>query len=63
MSSGDHIEVAVEVVAQTAKAWLVTDGVQQVWIPRSQIHDYCEEKGKITSIFITEWLATEKGLI
>jgi len=41
----------------------VTDGDKQVWIPRSQIHDYCEEKGKVTSIFITEWLATEKGLI
>jgi hypothetical protein len=60
---GNHIEIAVEVVAETPKALLVTDGDKQVWIPRSQIHDYCEEKGKVTSIFITEWLATEKGLI
>lgn len=63
MRSGKFIEIAVEVVAQTDKAWLVSDGTQQVWIPRSQIDDYCEEKGKVTSIFITEWLATQKGLI
>lgn len=63
MSDGDLIEIAVDVVAETQKAMLVNDGKQDVWIPRSQIKDYCEEKGKVTSIFITEWLATEKGLI
>ena len=63
MSDGDLIEIEVEVVAETPKAMLVNDGKKEVWIPRSQIKDYCEEKGKVTSIFITEWLATEKGLI
>lgn len=63
MSNGDLIEIAVEVIAETPKAMLINDGKFEVWIPRSQIKDYCEEKGKVTSIFITEWLATEKGLI
>lgn len=57
------VEIAVEVQAETPKALLVNDGINEVWIPRSQIKDQCEEKGVISSIFITEWLAKEKGLI
>jgi hypothetical protein len=57
------VEIACEVRAETEKAILIFDGVNTVWIPRSQIKDECEEKGVITSIFITEWLANEKGLI
>jgi len=63
MSDGDLIEIDVEVVAETPKAMLITDGKKEVWIPRSQIKDYSEESGKVTSIFLTEWMATEKGLI
>ncbi len=61
------IEIACEVRARTTKALLIFDGKTEVWIPLSQISDYTEERDfvgvKITSIFITEWLATEKGLI
>lgn len=58
-----QVEIACEVVAQTPKALLIFDGKQKVWIPRSQITDECEGKNGIESIFISEWLATEKGLI
>jgi len=57
------IEIAVEVRAQTDKAMLVFDGKTECWIPKSQINDYCEDNGSITSIFITEWLAAQKELI
>ncbi len=57
------IEVAVHVKHKTDKAYLVTDGVTECWIPRAMIDDECEEKGEVTSIFIPEWLATEKGLV
>ena len=57
------IEIAVEVRVETDKALLVFDGVNEAWIPKSQIKDQCEEKGQITSIFISEWLAGETGLI
>lgn len=57
------IEIACEVRAETPKAIKIFDGKTECWIPRSQIKDECEEKGVITSIFITEWLANEKGLI
>lgn len=57
------IEIAVEIRGQTEKAYRIFDGKTECWIPKSQVRDYCEEKGVITSIFITEWLAGEKGLI
>lgn len=57
------IEIDVEVRAETEKALKIFDGKTECWIPKSQIKDQCEEKGQITSIFITEWLANEKGLI
>ena len=64
MTGDRDIEIAVEVRAETAKAILVFDGKTEVWIPRSQIRDQCEnELGKITSIFLTEWMATQKGLL
>lgn len=61
MSQRD-IEIDVEIHAETDLAYLVYDGKVEVWIPKSQITDYSEERGVITSIFISEWLATQKGL-
>lgn len=62
MSSPKDIEIEVEVRVETDKALLIYDGKTECWIPKSQINDQCEENGKITSIFISEWLAGEKGL-
>ena len=64
------IEIAVKVKAKTGKAILVDHGGnEEVWVPLSQIEDYCGsddiEKSPygVTSIFIPEWLATEKGIL
>lgn len=58
------VEIEVEIRAETPKALLVFDGRTEVWVPKSQIRDQCEnDLGTITSIFISEWLATEKGLV
>ena len=57
------VEIAVEIHAKTDKAYLIYDGNKEVWIPKSQVNDYCEENGEITSIFVSEWLALDKGLI
>lgn len=62
MSSPKDIEIEVEVRVETDKALLIYDEKTECWIPKSQISDQCEENGKITSIFISEWLAGEKGL-
>jgi hypothetical protein len=59
-----EIEIAVEVRGETDLALKVFDGKSTVWVPKSQITDQCEEAdGRITSIFLPEWLAEDKGLI
>ncbi|MBP7572586.1 MAG: hypothetical protein KA777_01280 [Rhodoferax sp.] len=66
-SPTEVVEIACEVKRQTDKAWLVFDGVREVWIATSQISDQTDEQGrfgtKVTSIFVPLWLAREKGLI
>jgi len=59
----DEIEIDVDVRAETPFAMLVYNGDIEAWLPKSQITDICEERGKIKSIFVREWLAEEKGLI
>lgn len=59
-----QVEIEVIVKQQTDDAYLIFDGRTNVWIAKSQVTDQCEESdGTITSIFIPEWLAKEKGLI
>ncbi len=67
-----QVEINVEVKVETPKAYLVKvedcpGGEKEEWVPKSQVSDYCEEfkNGKeiITSLFIPEWLALEKGFI
>lgn len=60
------IEISCEIKAITPKAFLVYDGKVEEWVPCSMIDDYCkdgESNLTITSIFIPEWLAEEKGFI
>lgn len=57
------VEIEGEVVHQTDDAYLFYDGKTKDWIPKSKVDDECEEEGVITSIFIPEWLALDKGFI
>lgn len=63
-SKMSDIEIDVEIIATTPNAIYVEnlkgDGS---WIPRSQISDYSGSEEKPDSIFIGEWLATQKDLI
>lgn len=60
----DIVEVDVEVTAFTELALQVLDlNDKTVWIPRSQIDDYCGEENNPETIFITQHLAEEKGLV
>lgn len=56
-----EVEIDVDVKHETDKAYLVSDGDKEAWIPKSAVSDYCEEDGRITSIIISERLAIEKG--
>ena len=61
-----QIEIECQVRAHTKSAILIFDGKTECWIPKSQITDFCGDGDDpdltTTSIFISEWLATEKGL-
>lgn len=69
MRNSSIVEIACVVKRTTEKAILINHGVpEEVWIPKSQISDWCDgpddEPGYgTTSIFIPEWLATEKELV
>lgn len=62
-----EIELAVRVRTVTEKAMLVSnDGETYVWVPKSQITDWSgseELDMRVETIFLPEWLATEKGLV
>lgn len=62
------VEIECEVRAVSRDAIKIYDGKREVWIPKSQVTDWTDgpddEPGiGTTSIFIGEWLATEKGLL
>lgn len=61
----EDIEIGCEVFASTPLAIGIENlHGEKTWIPRSQISDYTgEDLEEATSIFIPEWLATEKELI
>jgi hypothetical protein len=54
----DLIEIAAELRHATSLAFLIFDGDQQVWLPKSQVEDNGD--GTFT---MPEWLARDKGLI
>jgi hypothetical protein len=68
MSISGDIEIECEVRAVTRDAIKIYDGKCEAWIPKSQVIDWCGGPDHApgvgtTSIFISEWLATEKGLV
>ena len=62
------VEIECEVRAVTRDAIQIHDGKRTAWIPKSQIEDWCDGPDDApgvgtTSVFIPEWLATERGLL
>lgn len=63
MSRPELCDCNVKLLAETAKAWGVTDDDERtIWIPKSQ----CEMEKRVDGTYdltLPEWLAMEKGLI
>lgn len=58
------VEIDCSVLAVTELAIKITDGDVECWLPKSAVKDSCgEEWYGVTSVFISEALATEKGLV
>ena len=63
-SNNEPVEFIGEIKHETDKAYLVFDGVNKIWLPKSQIMD----KTKIGSggdyeFVIPRWIAEDKGII
>jgi hypothetical protein len=52
------VDLELEVKHETEKAWLVTDGEREVWLPKSLVEN--NEDGTFT---MPEYLAQDKELI
>lgn len=56
----------VEVLRESDKALLVLVGGEELWIPKSQIHEDSEVyslKSSPGTMKVTRWIAEEKGLV
>ena len=63
MSRYDPVEFCGELRHETDRAYLVFDGLNEVWLPKSQVQDHRQIKGSDYEFVIPEWLAIEKGII
>jgi len=68
MSDVEEVEISCSFLRATARAVLIEDGNDEVWIPRSQIIDSDKDIDSLEredefTITIPQWLADEKGLV
>jgi len=60
----NFVELDLQKEAETAKAILLSDGINKTWIPKSQLEDEPENlQNGLVRIIIPEWLATDKGFV
>ena len=57
------IEITLEVHHETDEAYLVSDGGEREWIPKSQVKVFAEIGENLIEVEMPEWLAKEKGFI
>jgi hypothetical protein len=57
------VEFYGEVKHETNAAYLISDGADEFWIPKSQIVEMEKISGLDYKFEIPEWLAREKGVI
>jgi hypothetical protein len=57
------VEFYAEIKFTTDAAYLVSDGAEEFWIPKSQIVEKEKISGHDYRFEIPEWLARDKGVI
>jgi len=63
MNNKEEIEFYGEIKWETRSAMLVFDGVNEIWIPKSQMIRKRHISGKDWEIIIPYWMAKEKDII
>lgn len=60
----EKFEIAADLVHETERAWLVSDGTKEVWLPKSQCEFTPSRANPDHGVFdVPVWLAKEKGLL
>ena len=59
----DLVEIQVDIIHDTDAAYLVSDGITEGWIPKSQVEEPEFTQSGMAVFEIPEWLAIEKGFI
>ena len=62
-TSKKDVDIFAEIKRETPLAILVSDGIQDVWLPKSQVEYDAPNLYNQTEITLPEWLAKNKGLI
>lgn len=64
MGKNDLIDLAVITIRATEKAYLVSDGIVQAWLPKSQTDVITVDANNLPRLIkIPEWLANKSKLI
>ncbi len=59
----DLVEITVEVIRETDRAYLVSDGEIEAWVPISQVYDETALSSGARLLEIPAWIAEQQGLI
>jgi hypothetical protein len=58
------VEVYFEKIGETEKAIRVSDGVESLWLPKSQVtFEHVTPRSRDIVVMMPEWLAKEKEII
>lgn len=65
MTKYDPVKFCGELKHETDGAYLVSDGINDIWLPKSQVREFRQvgRRGSDYEFVIPEWLAIEKGVI
>jgi hypothetical protein len=61
--ANNTIEFYGELRDETDAAYLIHDGINKVWLPKSQVKNKRQISGHDFEFEIPEWLAKKKGII
>ena len=61
--SREQFTFCAEIKWETENAYLLTDGVNEFWVPKSQVTDKEHISGSDYEFTIPEWLAIDKEII
>lgn len=57
IQNSDLVDRTLELRRESERAWLVSDGDKEIWLPKSQV----ERAGDVFTM--PEWLAVQRGLV